>query len=323
METIASQLWIVLFSIESLTIIVVNILSLVIFLKKFRHLKTYILLVNLSIADFLVGIFIIKLIFRYKSEGKFRMTIPPCSSGVISTLSEFLYQGILESVATLALIAIERAFAVIKPLKHRVLKSRYYHLGILLTWTVSSLPTLMGITMRCQHRVSSYTLFAISFGIEVVSLAIMIVSYAAIYIKLRFYPVFQHNASTQMQMRLLKTLFIATIASIGTILPLGTYYGYVVSCNTCENKHDNIYNATLFLALSNSLINFLVYASKMPEFGREVKKIVCFICFKRGTNSTETTMSNTRGRNAVTKTSRVRKIRNNRVSNKLTESREL
>lgn len=271
-----SPIWVVLFSLEGLTIILANVLSLVIFFRKFRHLKTCILLINLSVADLLAGLFVVNLIFRYTTEFSLDMAESACSDSFLSTLLDFSHQGILESIITLAIIAFERAFAVIKPRRHRVIKTRYYQFGIGLTWIISSIPTAIGLAMRCKTRIRELV-FSLSFAIEVASLIIMFVAYVAIYIKLRFFPVFQHNANTQMQMKLLKTLFIATAASIGTMLPFGVYLGYTLSCKACVPNQD-AYKATIFLSISNSFINFVIYTWKMPEFGREVKKLICFCC---------------------------------------------
>jgi len=273
-QSVSRYLWGVLFSLEALLIIFSNITSVVIFVRKYRHLRTNILLINLSIADLLAGLFVVNMAIDFYTLKPVSNMLFYCSSNnVLASVLGFAHQGALESVATLALIALERAFAVIKPLQHRVLKRKYYRCSVILTWFLTALPNVMTYVIRCN---SPFEILAYSAGILLVSLSlvIMIMSYAAIYIKLRFYPVFQHNASTQMQMRLLKTLFTTTVASAGTLSPFGVYslyckyYGLTVD--------ENVYNFTLLLAFSNSFINFLVYAWKMPEFGREIEKIICF-----------------------------------------------
>jgi len=282
MESLTNKVWIVLFSLESLVIVFANILSLVIFVRKFRHLKMFILLVNLAMADLMTGLFVVKLVIRYKTQETVKITRTACSGNLLAALLDFSHLGMLESVATLAFIALERAFAVIKPLRHRVIRTRYYHCGILLTWVISLIPTAVGIATRCHAKVRYFVFVSIVTN-DTMSLLIMIASYTSIYVKLRFYPIFQHNSSTQMQMKLVKTLFTTTVASLGLVAPFGVYYGYSVSCNGCE-VNETAYNVTLFLSISNSFVNFLIYAWKMPEFSREVKDIVSFRCLRNQFN---------------------------------------
>jgi len=266
-------LWAGFFSLQALIILSCNVISLVIFVRKYRHLKTNILLINLSIADIMTGLFGVKMAI-FPVELLTSSSDPSCRGTFLSNLLKILNQGSLESTATLALIAVERAYAVIKPLQHRVLKRRYYRCGVILTWCLTAIPNITTLAMSCQtDRIK--VPFILSYVVIVCSIVVMLVSYVAIYIKLRFFPVFQHNANTHMQMRLLKTLLITTVASVGTMVPFGGYRVYDMFCYMTCFRNNTFSAVLLLIAQSNSFINFFIYAWKMPEFGREVAKMIC------------------------------------------------
>lgn len=272
-----------------------NIISLIIFARRYRDLKAYILLMNLSVADIIAGAFVVRLTFVYTTNTLIVNASSSCSNNnVLSMLLDLTHLGSSESMVTLALIAVERVYAVFKPLQHRVLKRRYLRCCVILTWCVVAIPMILRFIPQCNRSIVKFS-FILKFVIAVISIIVMVISYSSIYIKLRFYPVFEHNASAQMQKRLLKTLFITTVASIATVLPFCGYYTYNLCCEGGKLANENAYSGTLLLVLSNSFINFFVYAWKMPDFGREVKKLVCYFCVKTNSVSEEHATGRQRG----------------------------
>lgn len=214
LDRISNKTKFVVYLLEAIVIIVTNIISLVIFVRKFRHIKTYRLLINLSIADLLVGLYAL-----LKSISHLLKALSPyghhnqnCSDNAFLVFDRtFSKLVILESAATIALIAVERAYAVIKPIRHRVIKSKYYRYGIFLTWIVNTAPVFPDLFFPCDSTQWVITSF-LSNGLGVMYFSIMTVFYVAIYVKMRFYPVFQHNSNTETQLS--KTLFLTTLAII-------------------------------------------------------------------------------------------------------------
>jgi len=276
----------IVYLLEGIFIIFANIISLVIFVKKFRHLKTYMLLINLSFADLMVGFYTVLMSINYLMVATSLWSLYPQNQKCIGAFRIFniVFSDIviLESLATLVVIALERAFAIIKPIRHRVIKTKYYRLGIFFTWCISTVPGICFMVMRCNPKVGHFTAFLLRNGLGMIYLSIMIIAYVAIYVKMRFYPVFQHNASTQMQVRLCKTLFLATIASAIAYLPfcISSIYRYMHV--TSPSLYVNI--ITEFLVCSNSFVNCLIYAWKMPAFRNEL--INMFMSVLRKPNNT-------------------------------------
>lgn len=252
-----------------------NILSITIFVRKFRHRKPYISLINLSFADLVVGCSVIIV----GIELMVTMTTKD-NDGCVSLWKTFYVSfsslAVVESATTLALIAMERAFAVLSPLSHRVLKGKHYRYAILLTWSLNGTHFLCNIIMRCvQESLREKVVFGITFAIVISSLIIMVLSYIAIYVKIRFFHVPQNIPNSQVQMKLCKTLFITTVASVIMSLPFGVYQSYSGACGQECDLSFTWYNATIWMVYFNSFVNVPIYAWKMRAFRREMKKIFC------------------------------------------------
>ncbi|KXJ19173.1 hypothetical protein AC249_AIPGENE5073 [Exaiptasia diaphana] len=63
-----------------------------------------------------------------------------CLSHWVTFYTTLASLAVVESATTLALIAMERAYAVLKPISHRVLKAKHYRVAILLTWALNVIP---------------------------------------------------------------------------------------------------------------------------------------------------------------------------------------
>jgi len=279
MESASAVAGSIVFLLEGLLIIFANIISLVIFVRKFRHLKTCMLLINLSFTDLMVGFFTVIQSILYLLTSLSSSSSGPkdqkCHNAFLTFGIVISNLVIMESLATLALVAVERAYAVIKPICHRVIKTKYYRLGIFFTWCISSVPVICFIVMRCgDPKLRDFTSLVLLNGLGLMYIFIMIISYTTIYVKLRFYPVFQQNASTQMQIGLCKTLFLATLASAIAYVPycIFTFYNH-----TQTTSNGSTYLVVLLFACSNSFVNCFIYAWKMPAFRLELRKM-CVFC---------------------------------------------
>ncbi|EDO42055.1 predicted protein [Nematostella vectensis] len=121
--------WIVAFTAVAVATIVGNSLTLAVFHRtKMFHRRSSYLLINLTVADGLVGVLSIPL-FIYIL----------CVRDVGSVLSNvYTFQDIflgLTSVTSLMFISAERFYAVRYPLKYRSLSTRPHVIMILLSWT--------------------------------------------------------------------------------------------------------------------------------------------------------------------------------------------
>ena len=119
----AAIAFIVIFALEAAVIIIGNVFTILVFkTHSGLHLKrTSLLLINLTAADLLVGIGEVVVLITHKIPG----------TGIRSLRPSF---GSCTSLMFLALISLERVYAVFWPLRHRVTSARAYIFSIFIVW---------------------------------------------------------------------------------------------------------------------------------------------------------------------------------------------
>ena len=129
---------VVIYAVQGIIIIVGNAFTIFVFwTQRSRLTRTYFLLVNLAVADFLVGITELIVI----GTVKFQDTGEGYAGGILrqsrSNLSAAFFMLFANSsVYFLALVSLERAFAVLRPIRHRITNSRIYIYSIIIVWVV-------------------------------------------------------------------------------------------------------------------------------------------------------------------------------------------
>lgn len=120
----------------SLAVIVGNTLTIFVFWKHRNRLqRTSFLLINLAVADLLVGFSdavvsaAIQLSRQLSEESRMKR------AGNVSILFAFQTAFSFASVFFLVLISLERAYALIWPLRHRVASLKGYIYGAIFVWT--------------------------------------------------------------------------------------------------------------------------------------------------------------------------------------------
>ena len=259
--------WYLVFLLEGTSISTANIMTALIFWRRRSTLKraTY-LLVNLALADMLVGLAVIS----FGSIGVVfnRYFLDTFEAKVFIT---FLFLGFTSSVCSLAGIAVERAFAITKPMKHRTAPTAYYWRGLSVIWIIAALnSTLMGIRAFLRGRELATLRTVIAF-VWLVLLSVICLSYCSmLWTVLKRSPALgQRDLQNR---KLAKTLFIVTFFSLATVIP-----GIIATSMPKNRKEESIdvdaFFALIFIQFSNSLLNPFVYALRMPEFRREFKRL--------------------------------------------------
>ena len=109
-----------------------NLLTITVFWKRRVTLKrTTYLLINLAVADLMVGFgitgFAIASIFIGDDSTK-KMSLAVVATTVPSNAS----------ISSLAIVALERLFAVVRPVRHRTTKTRYYLYAVAVVWLATA-----------------------------------------------------------------------------------------------------------------------------------------------------------------------------------------
>ena len=126
MPSSTSIFFVVIFALEAIMIVIGNTFTIFVFWnQRSRINRTYFLLINLAIADLLVGITELTVLGAFK----FEVTLE--SDGLLMQRQSnpsvaFQLFFACTSVYFLALVSLERAFSVLWPIRHRSISSRVY-----------------------------------------------------------------------------------------------------------------------------------------------------------------------------------------------------
>ena len=187
----------------------------------------------------------------------------------------FLTTFYFASLFSLAVISLERAYALIWPLRHRVASTKGYIYSVILVWVCGfstgtlSFPVASGILNVELWQVILGSLF-------ILPLMIICVSYLAIRRRLnRRAPVIDvaHNRQNGLQQskKLSRTLFIVIAVSLVCWFPITIAYFIVYVCSTCVSPTLRL-SLTVF-HLANSLGNPIIYSFRIPFFRETLKRM--------------------------------------------------
>ncbi|XP_032234920.2 substance-K receptor-like [Nematostella vectensis] len=238
-----------------------NTISLVIFLKtkSLRRRRSNYLLVNLCIADLLVGIYcLFHAICSLGALPSWRIHDAFC----IFVFPSFAVFSIFLSVNFLAAVSVERLVAVAFPFYHRATGKTFYGLLIGTPWLLAGIST---VTIVCFP--APVIDISITFVVVYVFLPLLIMSaaYTVIMIRSRASHINGHGARERLRdKKLAVTLLIVTLASLVTWMPFRFYWAILILDFPLYNYTVNM--ALSFLQSSNSCINIVVYAWRIPEF---------------------------------------------------------
>ena len=268
MPTSTSITLVIIYTLEAVLIIFGNTFTIFVFWTERSRLKrTYFLLINLAFADLLVGITELIIIGTAKShnlgEGYVffkRSRANPTAAFII------LFSG--SSVYFLALISMERAFAVLRPIRHRIANSRVSNCRIVIVWAVGL--TFFGFTLLSFHYsdfVGEYVFLTFRTCL-LISFLIICVSYLSIHTRLRATPSAEldnhRHRLREHNLRFSKTVFIAIASSLVFWMPAFVVYSTRVFCQRCFTPL--VFWLVDAMYLVNSMVNPLVYSFRMQIF---------------------------------------------------------
>ena len=257
--------WAVIYGIEGILTLLGNALTIVVFRRRKQILKraTY-LVINLAVADALVGLFTTLL------SG---VRLVMLNSTLVKGISQMDMAFVAASIMSLAWIALERAFALVKPLRHRTTKTRYYYYVVSSVWL--SVGALCGAGLLGSYLTSFRIGAFVCFFVYAVSLLAIFISYIIIWWALSKRPVGEVVQRKQNR-RTAVTLSALTLLSLATFLPGEVYVAY-----SDLSRHSYSLQALVAFVLvnGNSLVNPFVYAWRMPAFRHEL--LLLFSCKRR------------------------------------------
>jgi len=204
---------------------------------------------------------------------------PSTGVGISNFLEVLVNLFVFGSLINMTIIALERVHATYRPFKHRVLKKWVYRLIIALVWVTSGLVAIAH-TLLIQFNNFYYAVYFFPTFISI-CLLIICVSYASIVIKVRCGAQPQHHGATSRERKLTMTLLIVTVVSLLLYLPHVILW-YVLFISKFEIRRSLFFSvlyhlgyALLVLFFSNSLVNPILYAIRMPEYRSALLAFYC------------------------------------------------
>ena len=267
--------WLVVLIIECLAIVILNIITIVVFVKKKRQLqrrRTY-LIIHLAIVDLLVGVVSGPLqiehimgwscpLWNYRQR-----TIWPHNLSFA-----FLHLFSFASLTNLIAVSLERLHATFCPFRHRFVRKWVYRAIIIAIWLIPVVREAVQIFLRgiVNRMVINTYLHCLFYA---VSLFVICVSYILITIKVRCSRHLQFHSRSKRERKLTGTALIVSLVSLLCFLPAMIYAGWAGNYSTYF-IYVHIHMAVLVLFLANSLVNPIIYARRMPGFREGLLQLV-------------------------------------------------
>ena len=259
---------------ESLIVIVGNIFTIFVFWRHRNRLKrTSLLLIHLAVADLFVGFTELISIGAFNMPGHFEeRNFNSAHNKNISIAFQIAFS--FASVFFLVLISLERGFALIWPLRHRVASTKGYIYSATFTWiAATSAGTLI---LLAVYDVLDFAHWIVVSGcVTVLCLVTICVSYLAIRKRLNSRVPAIDNAlkrqnELQQNAKLSRTLFVMITASLLFWIPSVVVYSTHYLCFKCVPLFV-FYIFTLF-RLANSLVNPIIYSFRIRMFRETFKR---------------------------------------------------
>ena len=267
--------WLVVLIIECLAIVILNIITIAVFVKKKRQLQrrsTY-LIIHLAIVDLLVG----AVSGPLNIEERIAWLCPLWKIRRMTNWSyhlSFAFVNLFSftSLTNLIAISLERLHATFCPFRHRFVRKWVYRAIIIVIWLIAIVREVAQIFLwEISYFEVIHTYLYILF--YAVSLFVICVSYILITIKVRCSRHPQFRSRSKRERKLTGTALIVSLVSLLCFLPAIIYlacHRFSFTCST--NIHIDMAVVVLFLA--NSLVNPIIYALRMPGFREGLLQLV-------------------------------------------------
>ena len=260
----AAIAWCAAFSTEALAVVIFNFLTVAIFAKNRRLRKRkYYLLLNLAIADFIVGAIAMPY-FLYTFGGYYALWKIQWMSGHRIACNLLDIFSVFSSIISLMVVSLERLFITFWPFRYRALQQKVYFVSIALIWVLATFPpSIYVIQVQTMIPIKQQGYILMTF--IVVLFLIICISYVAILIKVRGGTQPQGHGLTESNRKLTISLLILTVVSLVTWTPFGIYTAMLIFKESFALPL-NILHFSKLLLYANSLVNPVIYAFRIPKF---------------------------------------------------------
>lgn len=265
--------WCTIFSLEALVAIASNAVTIAVLVDKRLRKQTSILLVNLAVADMLVGIaaipgwvyFLGAMANLWKNE----------ATVVVNILYSALdIAGAFASVTNHGCIAIERLIATLLPFKYRRCKKKIITQLITLVWMCALvIPAITLVSFYVLH--SNMIAFFVWMPFLAVLLIVIAASYSILLCRIKWLTRGLHQDADHRNNRFTVTAFIVTVVSLVAWLPFMIMSAINLVVPVSQDLR--LVNIVKLLHFFNSMCSIFIYWFRIPYF-----KVVAYsLVFRR------------------------------------------
>ena len=264
--------WFAVVLVVSVAIVIVNLLSIILFIKN-SDLRTrgMYLVINLTVADTLVGaISSLQFLSFSSTECKNANNLNVTFNWERYMITWFLFYWFpLTSLTNITVISLDRMHATFRPFRHRVIKKWVYGVTISVVWVLAGMiSTAIMMLFLFDKQWSHYKYLWPSYSL--LCLFVICACYASIIVKICCGARPQHHGAARRQRKLTVTLLIMTIVSVLLWLPFTVAtFVYHTTDSIRSLSYTKIMRLNMYLLLlfyTNSFVNPVVYTIRMPEF---------------------------------------------------------
>lgn len=277
-----NRAWCIVYGIESAAIILGNLLVIAAFAAtKSLHKKTYLLIISLAVADLLVGAVAVPMFIRVIGGSVTRWWELDSHLPHTHTAIEIFCS--YASIFFLVAIALERLYAALSPLNHGNTKAWVYYTVIASIWALALLLGILSF-LRESHvgAADNGGVFFFIMVLLALSMITLVIAYGIIAISL----LSSRSKSDDFEKRMAVTLLILTVIFIVTWLPFKVinyifHLDPAATLSCAENDFACLYHAvyaTKLLHYFNSIVNPIVYALRVKDFRKGVRRVFCGCC---------------------------------------------
>ena len=145
---------------------------------------------------------------------------------------------------------------------------------------VTSVRVLQHYSVVTRHQILTVIIISLSTPLLIAS-----TSYCVIWRKSS--SRIQNGVRARREARLSKTLFLITGTFVLTWLPFQVLVVVAHMCVPCRKMHIVVVFVIKLLQFSNSLINFLIYCLRMPDYRKAISQIFFIFKYRGRTNNRE------------------------------------
>ena len=242
-----------------------NIVTIVILLKIRRHKRHHFLLISLAVADLLVGLLSVPLhvTIRYVYY----------NSHVLLAITDWtdMFTG-FTSIFTLAVISLERMYAIGWPFRHRALNTRAYVVAIAAPWIIA-------FTMATAEIVLQYVIIQPSSFIILLFICLSTpivltsIAYSVLWMKERS-VLMPRQVQEARDLKLAKTVALITGAFLVTWLPFQILFLVFNLCISCHNVPPLIIYLIKLLQYGNSVLNIVIYPVRNVDYRNSLLRML-------------------------------------------------